>query len=498
MNRSSGILLPISSLPSNYGIGTLGKEAYKFVDFLCEANQTYWQILPLGPVSFGDSPYSSFSSFAGNPYYIDLDKLVDEKLLKRSDLKNIKVKNKNSIDYLYLFETRYTILYKAYLNGYKKDLKKVNTFINENKWVKDFALYMSIKRYFKNKSWQEWPDNSIRNRETKAINKYKRLLSDKYNFHIYVQYLFYKQFNQLKNYMNKKGIKLIGDIPIYVPLDSCDCWANQNCFVLDKNKIPREVAGVPPDYFSSNGQLWGNPIYDWKYLKKDNYKWWIERLRFAGSLYDVVRIDHFRGLESFWAVPYGEKTAKHGRWVKGPNMDFLSIVKKKLNKVEFISEDLGYHTPAVSKMLKDFGFPGMKVLQFGFDSRNVSDQAPHAYSKNYICYTGTHDNSTIMGWKKSVKKKDLEYAKKYLGLNNSEGYNWGFIRAGMSSVAILFVAQIQDYLGLDDRTRINIPGTLGNNWKWRMNKNALNKALANKISNYTHMYGRDNLNVHKK
>ena len=290
--------------------------------------------------------------------------------------------------------------------------------------------------------------------------------------------------------MNKKGIKLIGDIPIYVPLDSCDCWMNPEIFVLDDDYVPKAVAGVPPDYFSEDGQLWGNPIYDYEHMKTDGYKWWINRIGAACRIYDVIRIDHFRGFESYWSVPYGEKTAKNGKWVKGPNMDLLNVIKNWFSGNEFIAEDLGYHSEGVQKMLDDFGYPGMKVLEFGFDSREKSNHAPHAYVENSVCYVGTHDNSTIIGWLTAAKKEDVEYALKYLGLNSEEDFNWHMIRSGMSSVANLFVAQIQDYLGLDDKARINTPGTLGDNWKWRMKKDALNLELAKKIKEYTSMYER--------
>ena len=484
--------MPIFSLPSNYGIGTLGKEAYKFVDFLKEAKQKYWQILPIGPISYGDSPYSSFSTYAGNPYYIDLDLLVEDGLLKKSDLKKIKVKKNTEVDYEYLYNNRFIILYKAYQNGYLKDKKKVDRFIFNNFWVKDYALFMAIKKHFNMKSWKEWPDNDIRFRKQSAIKYYSELLKDDIQFYSYLQYLFFKQFNELKKYINKSGIKLIGDIPIYVPLDSSDCWSNPKCFQLDDNYIPTKVSGVPPDYFSKDGQLWGNPLYDWNYMKKNNYKWWIDRLSEAGKIYDIVRIDHFRGFEAYWAVPYGAKTAKNGKWIKGPNMDFLNIVKKKCKNIEFISEDLGYHTDGVQKMLDEFGYPGMKVLEFGFDSRDVSNQAPHAYTQNCVCYIGTHDNSTAIGWFKNSKKEDANFCKKYLGLNKKEGYNWGLIRAGMCSPAVLFVTQLQDYLSYDDKCRINIPGTLGCNWKWRLEKGKLTKTLSKKIAQYTYMYGRSN------
>lgn len=490
MKRSAGILMPISSLPSNYGIGTLGKAAYDFVDFLYDSKQTYWQVLPIGPTSYGDSPYQSFSSYAGNPYFIDLDFLVKDGLLKRNDLKDIEVKNESYVDYGYLFETRFTILYKAYLNGIENDRNELCKFLKTNRFINDYALFMSLKEHFNNKSWIDWEDERIKKREVESINEYSELLKDRIEFYQYIQFLFFKQFNNLKEYMNLKGIKLIGDIPIYIALDSCDCWMNPECFLLENNYIPKVVAGVPPDYFTADGQLWGNPIYNYKHMKSNGYKWWIDRIGFASRVYDVIRLDHFRGFESFWAVPYGDKTARNGKWIKGPNMELLNIFKNWFNNTEFISEDLGYHTKEVQQMLDNFGFPGMKVLEFGFDSRESSNHAPHAYCENSVCYVGTHDNSTIIGWLDAANKEDVKLALKYLGLKDRTDFNWHMIRSGMMSVSKLFIAQIQDYLGLDDSARINKPGSIGNNWKWRMKKGMINRKLSSKIAELTIMYDR--------
>ena len=490
MKRSAGILMPISSLPSNYGIGTFGKAAYDFVDFLVESKQTYWQVLPIGPTSYGDSPYQSFSSFAGNPYFIDLDLLCEDGLLDKKDLNSIKIKDNNYIDYGWLFETRFNTLFKAYINGKEKYSKEFNEFISNNQNVCEYALYMAIKEFFDMKSWIDWPDEKIRKRDLNSINEYKNKLSIRIEFYEFVQFLFFKQFNNLKNYMNLKGIKLIGDIPIYIALDSCDCWLNPECFELDDEYIPTAVAGVPPDYFTEDGQLWGNPLYRYDYMRNNGYKWWIDRIGAATKLYDVIRIDHFRGFESYWSVPYGDKTAKNGKWVKGPGMELVSIFKNWFSNIEFIAEDLGYHTPEVQQLLDDSGFPGMKVLEFGFDSREASNHAPHAYSKNSVCYVGTHDNSTIIGWLDAANKEDVKLALKYLGLKDRTDFNWHMIRSGMMSVSKLFIAQIQDYLGLDDSARINKPGSIGNNWKWRMKKGMINKKLSRKIAELTIMYDR--------
>ena len=488
--RSAGILMPIFSLPSNYGIGTLGKEAYKFVDFLKDAGQTYWQILPIGPTSFGDSPYSSFSIYAGNPYFIDLDILIDEGLLNKEDVKifNSKI---HDIDYEFLFNNRIKVLEKAFRRFNTNDSCDFESFKTDNiNWLEDYALFMAIKDHFNMKSWSEWPDNNIRLRKSEAMKEYKTLLKDKIEFYIFIQYLFYKQFYKLKEYANINDIRIIGDIPIYVPLDSSDCWSNPENFLLDENYIPEEVSGVPPDYFSENGQLWGNPIYNWESMKANGYKWWIDRIGHSSKIYDVIRIDHFRGFESYWSVPYGEKTAKNGKWVKGPNMDLLDKLKGWFKDVEFIAEDLGYHTSEVQNMLDNFGFPGMKVLQFSFDSRDSDGTEPYNYPENSICYVGTHDNSTALGFLKTANKEDIKYCKEYLNIQSNKNFNWYLIKGGMESNSKVFICQMQDYLGLDDKARINIPSTIGNNWMWRMSADAITEKLIKRIRKYTKMYGR--------
>ncbi len=491
IKRSSGILLPISSLPSNYGIGTFGKAAYDFVDFLLKANQTYWQILPLNPTGYGDSPYQAFCTYAGNPYFIDLDILCDEKLLDKKDLNKLKVKNLSKVDYAYLYKTRFNILYKAYLNGIKKYKKSFNSFIQENiNWIEDYALFMSLKKHFDMKSWLDWPDIGIKSRHPEAMDKYKELLKDDINFYSFIQFLFFRQYEKLKKYANSKGIKIIGDLPIYVALDSSDVWANIEEFKIDTDTIvPKEVAGVPPDYFSKDGQLWGNPLYNWDYMALNGYKWWIERIDGARKLYDVIRIDHFRGLHEYWSVPYGDKTARNGKWNKGPGIHFVTVLKEWFYDTQFIAEDLGIIDENVTKLLMDSGFPGMRVLQFGMSPDGTSYHMPHNHIENCVCYTSTHDNYPMMGWFKHAKKKDLNYAIKYYGLNELEGYNYGFIRAGMSSVASLFIAQIQDYLGLDEKATINNPGTLGN-WKWRLTPRQLDDKLAKKIAYITKINNR--------
>lgn len=491
MKRSSGILFPISSLPSPYGIGTFGKAAYEFADFLKAAGQKYWQVLPLGPTSYGDSPYQSFSTNAGNPYFIDLDMLIEDGLLTNEDVKKEKWgTNPRYVDYGQIYISRFKVLEKAKERGYKSLINEIGAFVDDNPWVENYALFMALKKHFNMISWQEWPEEDIRLHDKDAVLKYKMELSDDMEFYIFIQYLFFKQWDKLKKYINDLGIEIIGDLPIYVALDSCDVWAEPQFFSLDDKNYPVEVAGVPPDYFSADGQLWGNPCYNWDAMKKDGYRWWLRRIEGAVKLYDVLRIDHFRGFDEYWAVPAGESTARNGQWKPGPGMDLVGLLSSTFPKTEFIAEDLGQPSPTVVKLLNDSKWPGMKVLEFAFDSGEANNYQPHTYDKNCICYTGTHDNATVMEWYQTAKKADRKYAKEYLGISRFEKFNWGMIRGGMSSVAVLFVAQMQDYLGLGKFNRINVPGTKSGNWQWRLLKNELSDELAEKILQLVHMYER--------
>ena len=492
IERTAGILLPISSLPSPYGIGTLGKEAYRFVDFLVKARQTYWQILPIGPTSYGDSPYQSLSSYAGNPYFIDPDLLVEEGLLEKKDLRGLKANDQQYVDYSFLFNTRFDLLYKAYRKGMKKFRKDFDSFREENNyWLENYSLFMAVKKHFSMASWQDWPDREIRERRPEAVERYKKKLADDIRFYQFIQFLFTRQYLKLKEYANIHGIRIIGDMPIYVALDSAEVWADSRQFKLDEEtKVPKEVAGVPPDYFSKDGQLWGNPLYDWKYMKETGYKWWIDRVGGLAKYFDVIRLDHFRGFHEYWCVPYGDATARNGHWEKGPGLDFVKTIRNWFKDTEFIAEDLGIINEDVTKLLNDSGLPGMRVLEFGFAPDGTSYHCPHNHIQNCVCYVSTHDNTPIMGCLKYLKKKDMDYAKRYYGLNEEEGYNYGFIRGGMSSVCNLFVAQLQDYLGLDESATINNPGTLGN-WRWRALKSDLNAKLASRIAQITHTYRRD-------
>lgn len=489
MERASGIIMPIFSLPSKYGIGTMGKEAYKFADFLERAGQKYWQILPLGPTSCGNSPYSSWSTFAGNPNFIDLEKLAEEGLVTKELLDSINW-GKGYVDYERVLKNRPAVLREAYKNGYSKVREEVTDFAEENtSWIYDYALYTALKERFDMRPWYEWPED-IRLRKKEAVNKFREELKDEISYHIYVQYLFYRQWRELKKYIHKKGIKFIGDLPIYVAMDSADVWSSPESFQLDEDNVPVEVAGVPPDYFSADGQLWGNPLYDWEAMKADGYGWWIRRIDGARRQFDIIRIDHFRGLESYWAVPYGEETAVKGRWRKGPGLEFLERLKGWFGGLELIAEDLGILTDEVRQLLKDSGFPGMKVLEFAFDESHSSDYLPHKYVKNCVCYGGTHDNATLREWKEKGDKKEIKFAEEYLNISGKDGFVYGVIRGGMASVADLFMTQMQDYLELGENARINIPGIAEGNWKWRMKEGAATDKLAEKIKNMAKLYGR--------
>lgn len=493
MDRSSGVIMHISSLPGKYGIGTFGEEAYKFGDFLKEAGQKYWQILPLGPTSFGDSPYQSFSAFAGNPYFIDFDLLRKDGLLEKEDYESVDFgSNEEDIDYGIIFQNKMKVLRKAYENSKSKDIKELKLFTEEeDAWLDDYALYMSVKNSFDLRSWQTW-DEDIRLRKPEAMFKYKEELKDDISYWKFLQFEFFKQWTKLKTYLNELGIEIIGDMPIYVAEDSADVWANPDAFMLDKETLrPLKVAGCPPDIFSETGQLWGNPIYDWNHMEKDHYKWWIDRIRQSFKIYDVLRIDHFKGFESYWSIPYGDKTAENGEWVKGPGIKVFNAIKDALGDVNIIAEDLGTLTEETIKLRNDTGYPGMKILTFAFDSDYNNPFLPHNYDKNFIVYTGTHDNDTVRGWmEKTGEKEYVEKAIEYLKLTEEEGYSWGFIRSAWSSVADIAIAQMQDFLDLGNSARMNLPSTLGINWRWRMKARAYDNKLAKRMKEMTKIYGR--------
>ncbi|WP_105176201.1 MULTISPECIES: 4-alpha-glucanotransferase [Clostridium] len=492
MRRSSGIIMHIASLPGEFGIGTFGKEAYEFADFLKESHQKYWQILPIGPTSYGDSPYQSFSAFAGNPYFIDFNLLKKDGLLKSKDYSNLNFgKDKEDIDYGLIFVEKMKVLRKAY-ERFKLNLPAdLKEFEEENQWLDDYSLYMALKSKFELKSWQKW-DIDIKLRKKEVLNKYREELKDEINLWKFIQYKFFEQWTNLKKYVNDLDIEIIGDIPIYVAEDSADIWANPKAFLLDEETlVPLKVSGCPPDNFAVTGQLWGNPIYNWDYIDKTNYKWWIDRMKQSSKLYDVIRIDHFRGFESYWSIPYGDPTAENGEWVKGPGMKLFNAIKKELGDIKIIAEDLGFLTDEVVKFREESGFPGMRVLQFAFVGDAANRDLPHNYEENCIAYTGTHDNNTFRGWlEKTGTEEEIEASIKYLGLNKEEGYNWGFIRGVWSSKAYLSIALIQDFLNLGNESRINVPSTLGQNWRWRAKEDVFTDELAEKIYEITKMYGR--------
>lgn len=467
--------MPISSLPGKYGIGTLGKEAREFADILKKAGQSYWQILPVGPTSYGDSPYQSFSTYAGNPYFIDLDALIERGYLKAEE---IPAAPSGKIDYGFLYETRFNVLNTAAKRAWQLEGDKIREFLSHEKWVDPYARFMALKTANGMCAYGTW-----------QITEFDCSMQEIYDLFVYIQYEFYRQWFEFKTYVNDCGIRLIGDIPIYVSADSADLWQDPSMFLLDEKNVPRAVSGVPPDYFSEDGQLWGNPLYDYEKMKENGYSWWIDRIGQAAKLYDVIRIDHFRGFASFWAVPYGEKTARFGKWEKGPGIDLVGRLTSWFQSTEFIAEDLGVLTPDVEELLKESGLPGMKVLEFAFDGNAENPHLPHNYTENTVCYTGTHDNSTLKGWM-ALDKSGLKYAKEYMGIGNRSDYCENFIRLGMASVAKLFIAPVQDWLSLGDEARMNTPGTLGGNWTWRLSAEEMNRIPTEKIREMTGMYGR--------
>ncbi len=491
--RASGILMPIFSLSSDYGVGNLGKEAYAFVDFLKKAGQSYWQLLPLNPTTIGDSPYQSFSSDAGNPYFIDPDALCEEGLLEKRDYVNVDFgKDASAVDYGKLYENRFPMLKKAFARFDTADKDYIAFCKKEAYWLDSYALFMALKNVHGGKSWREW-EKEYKFRDESALEAFAAKNADGIEFWKFLQFKFYEQWYALKDYANENGVSIIGDIPIYVADDSVDVWSNTEQFDLDGDLLPKVIAGCPPDAFTEDGQLWGMPVYRWDKMKNEKtpYSWWRRRLRHAFEVYDTVRIDHFRGFEAFYCVEYGEETAKVGEWREGPNVELFDYVKQDMGKdLPIIAEDLGFITPEVRKLLSDTGFPGMKILQFAFGGDTEHEYLPHSYNRNCVVYTGTHDNTTVNGWVKEIGKQDVEYARKYMHIDDNEGFNWGMIRTAMMSVADTAIFLMADFMGLGEEGRINTPATTGGNWQWRIGKGCVNDWLANIIRENTELYGR--------
>ncbi|MGL5151594.1 MAG: 4-alpha-glucanotransferase [Clostridium sp.] len=493
MKRSSGVIMHISSLPGKFGIGTFGKEAYKFGEFLKESGISYWQILPLGQTSYGDSPYQCFSAFGGNPYFIDFEILEEWGILSKVEYECEDYGDKEEVvDYGKLFISKYKVLKRAFNNFSEEGILKdeYEKFKVENsEWLDEYSFYMAVKESFSLESFLKW-DNGIKRREEKEVVAYKNKLSKEIEYWSFLQFLFYKQWNELKGYVNSLGIKIIGDVPIYVAEDSSDVYSNIELFKFDKEEyVPLMVAGCPPDAFSQTGQLWGNPIYNWEYHEKTGFSWWIKRIKASLKLYDIIRIDHFRGFQGYWEIPYGEKTAINGKWVKGPGIKLFNKIKEKLGDIPIIAEDLGIITDDVVELREKLGYPGMRVLQFAFSGECENYYLPHNYVNNAVVYTGTHDNDTIIGWyEKTSGVNERNFAMEYLA--SSEKINWAFIREAFGSVGDLAITTMQDYLNLGNDCRMNFPSTIGGNWCWRMSKDDLTKELSSKIMRLNMMYRR--------
>lgn len=470
LERGAGLLMPISALNSPYGIGTLGKAAYDFADLAKKMGAKYWQVLPVGPTSYGDSPYQSFSAFAGNPYFIDLDMLVDEGLLSRKDLKGIFWGEKdNDIDYEAIYNNRFKVLKIAYKNSSLKGNASYEKFLRENAyWLNDYAFYMAVKGENGGRSWQEW-DDDVRKRKASAVRSLKSALSDEIDFWMFLQFKFEEQWNRLKKYVNGLGIEMIGDIPLYVALDSADVWVHPDLFELDEDLREINIAGVPPDMFSATGQRWGNPIYRWDVMEKDGFSWWAERMKSCGKRYDVVRIDHFIGIVNYWSIPATCPTAVDGKWIKGPGRKLTDMINATIPETKLIAEDLGVLTKPVKELIRKNNYPGMKILEFALDADPGNPYLPHNFTTdNLIVYLGTHDNETLAGALLSCKVSDIKKLMKYYNAENETELPKMMIRAAIASVARVAILQVQDLLGLDNEARTNFPSTIGQNWRWRV------------------------------
>ncbi len=483
-----GTLLPLYSLPSPHGIGTLGKAAFEFADFLHDSGQSVWQLLPVEPTGYGNSPYSPLSAFAGSPLYIDLEGLCDLGLLEKDDISGFcSSGDPRYVDYDCVYSSLKPLLLRAYEKA-KVDMdfvEKAKAFCSEqHEWMDDYVLFVALREHFDNTPWYEWPDEDLKMRKAEALARYRIKLQDKLCFHCFLQYLFFSQWAKLREYCNSKGVYLLGDLPIYVAMDSAEVWAHPEQFLLDKSRRPQHVAGVPPDYFSADGQLWGNPLYDWDYMKADNYSWWLSRLRRAAVLYDCVRIDHFRAFESYWSVPGTETTAKNGTWVKGPGMDFIGKLPEAVPTLKIVAEDLGAFTPGLADFMSKCGMPGMKVLQFAFGNGGDNPHLVANHPYGCVSYLGTHDNDTFNGWLSTATENELSHYKYLVHTDTGEGEFWAALRHVTEGPSALFIAQAQDFLGLGSDARTNVPGVANGNWRWRLLPNELTAELALRIKEY--------------
>ena len=490
LTRGAGILMPVSSLPSKYGIGTLGKAAYDFVDDLVRAGQKYWQVLPIGPTSFGDSPYQSFSTYAGNPYFIDLDLLIEEGLLQRQEVEMIRwYEKEDQVSYELLWEYRYSVLKAAFERSDHEKTKEYRDFMEREKdWISSYSLYMACKEHFGNREWLSWKKD-IRDRKMEALISYQVMLEKEIRFWEFVQYKFWKQWDRLHAYANEKGIQIIGDIPIYVALDSADVWVHPEQFLLDENHEPTVVAGCPPDAFSDEGQKWGNPIYDWERMEREDFAWWKKRIRAAARCYDVIRIDHFIGIVRYYKIPVNE-SAKKGSFAWGPGLKLLKALDESIGEAKIIAEDLGVLVPEVGEVLQKSGYPGMKVLEFAFDGKRENPYLPHNYHKNCVVYGGTHDNDTLEGYYDMLSKENRAYAMAYCQVKRKKKLTDAIIRIGYASVANTVIFQMQDILKKNNNARMNYPSTIGTNWRWRMKSQEFTTKKQKRLAKLANIYGR--------